>query len=224
MRFMSLAAGLTAALAIGSFSTQQALATTITVESGGISLNSTNVTTTGSLADPWLIDEVMTSAGTLRFSGDDQQGGESPLGGQNPTTTGHSEGRWISKTVLNDTGITWTSFELELQILLGTPSGQGDGLSFADGSTITGLFSSTVFSTYTRIDTTRDYLNFSGGSVADGESVTFLFAITDNNTNDPFFLVQTPNVRDIQIREPGTLAVLGLGLVGFAMFRRWQHR
>jgi hypothetical protein len=190
----------------------------ISVEAGGILLNSTDTTKPGTDVDPWLINETMTSAGTLSFA-------RVPLGDDNPTGTVHSRGKWISKTVLNSTGDTWTSFELELQVILGTPSGQGDGLSFADGSTLTGLFTSDQFSAYTRQDVTRDYLNFNAGDVLPGESVTFNFVITDQSGNDPFFLLQTPNRVDTPaIPEPETYAMLlaGLGLLGLAARRRKQ--
>lgn len=189
-------------------------ATTITVESGGITVNSYNTTTTGSQADPWLINETMTSAGTLRFAVETG----SPLGTGNPTGSGHTHGRWISKTVTNGTNETWTSFELELESRLGTPSTEGDGLSFAQGFANFSTFSSDKFSVYTRQEITRDYLNFSGGTVNPGESVTFNFIITDNSANNPFWLDQIPNKSDVP--EPSTYALIGTSILGLGLLRR----
>lgn len=185
-------------------------ATVVAVQSGGIVLGSQNTATAGTQAVPWTIAETMTAAGILRLSDTDG----TPLGN---TVNAFISGNWFAKTVTNNSGITWTSFELELQEILGTPSSDGDGLSFAQSGGF--VFSSDKFATVTRIDTTRDYLNFSGGSVLNGQSVTFLFAVTDNSPVSPVYLAQTPNKADVP--EPSTISLLGLGAIAlFLSLRR----
>src|SRR5262245_59539974 len=101
--------------------------------SGPFTLDSFNTSgVLGALGTPWTVNETYTGigSGVLLFTDTD---GNS-LGPGNPTGTDHETGRWILKTVTNNTGVTWTSFELELQETLGIPSGQLDGLSFADGA------------------------------------------------------------------------------------------
>jgi len=103
----------------------------------------------------------------------------------------------IDKTVSNETGITWTAYDLVLE------TGTGSGY-------FTGTPSSDKFASYTMSATE---INFYNGSVADGGSVKFDFAINVTSIGDfSFTLTQTP------IPEPACLSVLGLG--GVALLRR----
>ncbi|MEO5957565.1 MAG: hypothetical protein ABIR80_00455 [Opitutaceae bacterium] len=94
--------------------------TLISVQSGGIAIGSSNTATSGlSAANAWTVNETMTGAGTLRIFAEDGV----PLAQPGPTA--HTTGAWFIKTVTNNTGVAWTSFEMELQEIIGTPSGQG---------------------------------------------------------------------------------------------------
>ena len=197
--------------ALGMYATADSV---ITVNSGPTTAIA-NTSTAGSSADPWTITQTYSGSGGAKLQFDSESG--SPIGPGNPTGSGHTNGRWLEITITNDTGMPWTSFEFELQAILGIASSDGDGLSFAQGGELT--FTSNVFSTYTRVDLERDYLNFSGGTVGSGENVSFLFAITDNRENNPIWLSETPNKVDV-VPEPATLLLVGSGLSALG----WRKR
>ena len=236
--------GLLAIVAVVWITPAVAIASPIVASTGGpLVLNSANLGTDGSAANPWALNNTFTavSVGILAFS--DVDG--TPLAN---AVAPFASGSWFSGNVTNNSGVAWTSFELELQETLGTASGEGDGLSFAQGAGLT--YTSSEFGTFTRIDTARDYLNFSGGTVLPGQSVTFRFAVSDNSPH-AFFLAATPNRVDVlrsldmsqelksgavtgsgvlgttgegtgiaQIPEPASVFLFGAGLAGLAVRRR----
>ena len=147
----------------------------------------------------------------------------------------------ICKVVYNNTGVDWDRFSHELLDPAGdnndatydpateawVPAGfshsnDNDGLSFAQGSGIPRT--STVYTglTVDELAHARDFLDFhSGGSISGaGGTDTFSYGLRDSNpgSNQPFLLAQRPN--ESAIPEPGTLLLIGGGLMGLAARRR----
>jgi|SRR5215510_11210842 len=184
----------------------------VTKVSGPFTLNSFNTSSAlGAQATPWTLNETFTGIGSGILQFTDATDNDS-LGPGNLTLSPHVTGRWIQKTVTNNSGVPWTSFELELQEILGIPSDETDGLSFAQGGGL--VFTSNIFTTFTRQDITRDYLNFSGGTVLNGQVVTFSVAVTDNTPQSTFYFNQTPNKVDLPVPEPCSVLLLAAGLAG----------
>lgn len=191
--------------------------TTVGITSGAGTVGILNTAPTGTQAAPWTLVETISTVSpfVVRFSNPQTE----PVG---PTSSisGYTYGKWLSLTITNNTASAWSSFDFELQSVLGTPSVDGDGLSFAQGAGLP--YTSNRFSTLQRTEDSRDFLNFSGGTVAIGQAVTFNFAITDNQLRNQFWLVQTPNRVVSGVPEPATwaLMMLGFGAIGFATRRR----
>jgi hypothetical protein len=121
--------------------------------------------------------------------------------------------------ILNDTGADWTYYDNELQEVLGTPSPGADGLSFAQGSSGNRPFSSSVWPNVDEVVDVRDYVNFSGATVADGETVWIQYAITDNSPIETVYLRQRPNYRP-GVPEGGAAVAFALTVLGMLSYAR----
>jgi hypothetical protein len=99
----------------------------------------------------------------------------------------------VQSIVRNLTGTPWIFFDHELREDRNVPSPEADGLSFAQGYTSIRPFTSDLLPVADEVTDVRDFINFSGGIVQPGQTVTFIYAITDNSPEDRFFLLQRPN-------------------------------
>lgn len=148
----------------------------------------------------------------------------------------------IVKRIINNSGSTWTRLANELLdpgvdpedpkpqpgfVPAGwSTSSDADGLSFAQGSGLPRT--SSVFPTVEVDELTdaRDFIDFSGASVASGAALfTVTYGLRDTGNNEPFLLSQRVNVRSVPaVPEMGTWAMMlaGFGIVGGAMRRRMR--
>jgi hypothetical protein len=171
----------------------------------------TSVTGTGSASDPIIINENWFGTdldSTINIAGalSQRQNGVNPA-----ALTIFEWGIYVSKRVTNNSGTAWTFFDHELQVTLGTPSVNGDRLSFAQNNLSARPWTSDLLPTVVEIIDPRDYINFSGGTVLPGQTVTFNYVITYRTPQeDLFFLRQRPNF----IPAPGAAGLLAMsGLI-----------
>jgi hypothetical protein len=148
----------------------------------------------------------------------------------------------VVKEITNNSGTTWTRLANELLDPAGqqedldndpqpypafipagfSTSSDLDGLSFAQGSGLPRT--STAFASVFEDELTdaRDFLDFFNGTVLNGSSFTMTYGLRDNFDNQPFLLVQRPNVssREVpEIPEPATMFLVGAGLAAMARRR-----
>jgi hypothetical protein len=149
----------------------------------------------------------------------------------------------VLKIITNNSGSDWTRLANELLDPSGddddtendpqpypsfvpagfSTSSDFDGLSFAQGSGLPRT--STAFASVFADELTdaRDFLDFFEGLVASGSAAfEMTYGLRDNASNQPFLLVQRPNVssREPEIPEPATYLLIGSALLGIAHYRR----
>jgi hypothetical protein len=102
----------------------------------------------------------------------------------------HEVGFALTKLVRNGTGQPWSLFNLELREFFDRESPFGDGLSFGQATGAGRPFRSDRF--VETLETTEpfDGVQFSGGLVAPGETVTLSVVITDTTPRWEFYLLQ----------------------------------
>ena len=146
------------------------------------------VTGEGSMDDPFVLVERMTDSngGTLSFRVDPEF--------VNRIDSMHTIGFAVIKVIHNSTELAWSSFELELQSKLGTPSDYYDGLSFGQGSNAGRPFSADGFDQLAMTDEPYDWVQFDHGRIPIGGQVTLRFVIVISETMplSEAYLLQRP--------------------------------
>ena len=132
----------------------------------------------------------------------------------------HTLGAQLSVTLTNNMSKPWINVELNIQPQCGTDSPDTDGLSFDQGNPGRSILAN-VPHTYTVDELAhRDFIryDFTAGAIGVGESVTLTFPVASGANApeiDPFYIKIVPNVP-----EPSSIALMGLGFIGFFTRRR----
>ena len=159
---------------------------TFSDELGGFEI--TGVSGSGTQADPFVVHENITtvSADVILVIRDI----DPKIG--NLVGTHHAFAFVLNKVVTNKTPRAWTRFALELREVLATYSPYGDGLSFGQASTAGRPYVSPQFGATSEIEEPYDQLEFTGGHIQPGASVSMTFVISDASPEAIFYLLQQP--------------------------------
>jgi hypothetical protein len=159
---------------------------TFSDELGGFEI--TGVSGAGTQADPFVVQENITSVSTdvvLVIKDIDPSIG-------NLVGTHHAFAFVLNKVVTNKTPRAWTRFALELREMVETYSPYGDGLSFGQASTAGRPYVSPQFLSSNETEEPYDQLEFSGGRIEPGATVSMTFVISDASPEAIFYLLQQP--------------------------------
>jgi hypothetical protein len=139
----------------------------------------------GSLADPFVLVEEITGDGPaiLVVLG-------MTHGFGNRVGSHHDVGFALTKRVRNGTGQPWSLFNLELREFFDRESPFGDGLSFGQATAAGRPFASDRFAETLETTEPFDGVQFFGGLIAPGETVTVSVVITDTTPRWQFYLLQ----------------------------------
>ena len=160
----------------------------------------------GSLDDPFVLVEEITGDGPaiLIVRGMTHRFG-------NRIRSHHEVGFALTKLVRNSTGQAWSLFNLELRELFDHPSPFGDGLSFGQASGAGRPFRSDRFTDHLETREPFDGVQFFGGLVEPGETVTFSLVVTDTTPRWEFYLLQQRDSPLAGWARPGGLVRSGAG-------------
>lgn len=156
---------------------------TFSDEFGGFRLIS--VTGRGTRQDPFVVVEEITNPkqAVLVIRGLDRNFGNR-IGSQ------HLTGFYVQKIAVNNSGVPWRSYKLELREFPDHPSSYSDGLSFGQGVLDKIPSLSDKFTDVREYDEPRDSVEFREGEVLPGDKVNFEVAITHSLGASIFYFIQ----------------------------------
>lgn len=100
----------------------------------------------------------------------------------------------LVKHVINRSGRVWAGYHVELQEILNQPSTRSDGLSFNQAGSQPPDVEADPFTLNNRRFEPLDRIEFLGGAVDPGGTLSLRLTITDPTPVSPFYLLQDPQL------------------------------